>query len=126
MIRKIFPPIKLYLSKSPKNDASNKTTVTPKRIGASRFIIPFFILIGLIIEAIPRTSNRFAIQEPIMFPRDISELFWYAAPTDIANSGAEVPNPTISTEIINADIAQQFLMSHLPKHLSPCKVVKLQ
>ncbi len=50
------------------------------------------------------TSSIFAIHEPIIFPSDISALFWRAAPNDIANSGADVPNATIINEIMIEDI----------------------
>ena len=75
-IKKIIPPIKWYLSNRPKKAVINKIKVAPSIIGASLRIIPFFTFIGLITEATPRTNNRFATQDPMMLPKDISELFW--------------------------------------------------
>ena len=83
-------------------------------IGNSLLIIPLFILIGRIIDAIPKTSNKLATHEPIMLPREMSEFFCIAAPTEIANSGAEVPNPTKITEIIKADTPSLIAVFAVP------------
>jgi len=73
-------------------------------IGISRFIMVFLTFIGLIIELTPSTSKRFATQDPMIFPIEMSACDWKAAPTEIANSGAEVPNATTITEMINEEI----------------------
>jgi len=55
---------------------------------------------GLIVAVIPKIRKTFSILEPITFPIAISEFFLYAATTDVANSGNEVPIATIVKPII--------------------------
>ena len=84
-------------------DEINRIKVTPIRIGISRLMTFLCTDIGRIIALSPSTSKRFAMHEPIIFPSDISALFWIAAPRDMANSGAEVPKATTITEIIRVE-----------------------
>lgn len=80
----------------------------------SWFLIHLLIFTGLFTAAAPRIKRRFATQEPIIFPREISALFSNASPTETASSGYEVPNPIITAETIKTGIPNLSAIFDVP------------
>ena len=63
----IVPPTTLS---NPKYERLVNSATTRRSIGTSLLIMVLLTEIGFTMALIPRTSNRFAKQEPITFPRD--------------------------------------------------------
>lgn len=80
----------------------------------SFLISPLLIFTGLINAAIPRIKRIFAIHDPMIFPREIPASFSKPAPTEMVSSGAEVPNPIITTEIMKTGIPYLRAVFELP------------
>ena len=75
-----------------------------KTIADSFLMFNSLIFIGLINELIPIIRRILAIQEPTIFPNDIPASFLNPAPKETASSGADVPNPIRTADIIKMGI----------------------
>ena len=54
---------------------------------------------GLMVAVIPKIKNTLIILDPTTLPTAISEFFLYAATTEVASSGREVPMATMVSPI---------------------------
>ncbi len=104
MLRRASPKVK-----TPSRKVRARRNADPISIGKSTWMSSNSILITflLMMAAIPKTKNMFAMLEPTTFPATISDEPFITAIIDETNSGNDVPIATIVTPIMNEGILKK-------------------
>ena len=66
---------------------------------------------GMIMAVTPKMSNTLAILEPITLPMAMSPLLLSADDTEMSNSGALVPMPTMVRPMMKLEILARWAMA---------------
>lgn len=99
----------------PSNPPSNRSnTLAPNNTGKSKRNVFFCTVNGQMTDAIPKISKIFVMLLPTMFPMAMSALPCREEMSDVASSGALVPNDTIVKPIISCGTCNFFAIPAAP------------